>query len=121
MDSLSLFWMNEKITIKQEHGNDQLLTVNEIRNLLRLNKDRLTLLFASGKTDDDYRKALQKELENYHVFNVRWMPEIWIYPSIQTSKLLEKAAAILEAARSFRKDGIELIRLLGEAYQVNPF
>jgi hypothetical protein len=113
--------MKEKITIKEESGKNQLIKVDEIRKLLKSNNDKLTLIFESGKTDDEYRKSLQKKLTNYHVFNVRWMPEIWIYPSIETDKILEKKEEIYQAASSFRKDGIRLMKILGEEYNINPF
>ena len=119
--TVSLNQMKEKITIKEESGKNQLLEVDEIRKLLKSNNDKLTLLFESGKTDDEYRKSLQEELPKYHVFNVRWMPEIWIYPSIETIEILNRKEEIYQAANSFRKDGIKLMKILGEEYQINPF
>lgn len=113
--------MKEKITIKEESGKSQLIEVDEIRKLLKSNNDKLTLVFESGKTDDKYRKSLQNELPKYHVFNVRWMPEIWIYPSIETNEILAKKEEIYQAAISFRKDGIRIMKILGKEYQINPF
>lgn len=113
--------MKEKINIKEENGKNQLIDIDDIRNLLKSNPNNLTLVFESGKTDDEYRKQLQKELPKRHVFNVRWMPEIWILPSIETDKILDKKEEVYQAAKSFRKDGIRLMKILGETYQINPF
>ncbi|MEM6316138.1 MAG: hypothetical protein AAF960_00625 [Bacteroidota bacterium] len=113
--------MKKKFIIEEESGKNKLIEVDEIRKLLKSNDDELIFVFESGKTDDEYRKSLQKELPKYHVFNVRWMPEIWIYPSIATNEILEKKEEIYQAACSFRKDGIRLMKMLGETYQINPF
>lgn len=113
--------MKETIIIKNINGKNQLLKVDEIVNLLKSNGDKLFLIFESGKPDDEYRKLLQKELKKYHVFNARRIPEIWIYRSIATSKILEKKEEIHNAARTFRDDGIKLMKILGETYQINPF
>ena len=113
--------MKKKIYIKEEGGKNQLIEIEEIQKLLKSNNDKLTLVFESGKTDDEYRKSLQKKLETYHVFNVRWKPEIWIYPSIETDKILDIKEEIYTAANSFRKDGIRIMKILGETYQINPF
>ena len=49
------------------------------------------------------------------------MPEIWIYPSIETNEILVKEEEIYQAATSFREDGIRLMNILGEKYRINPF
>ena len=113
--------MADKIIIKENNNENQLIEANEIRKSLISNDDKLTLVFEIGKTDDNYRQYLQKELPNHHVLNVRWMPELWISPSIATSKILENSEDIYQAALSFRRDGTQLIKMLGEAYQINPF
>lgn len=113
--------MKEKIVIREKNGKNQLIEVEQIRSLLKSNDDFLILLFEIGKTDDHYRKSLQKKLSNYFVFNVRWKPEMWIGPAIGTEILLEKAEEIFQAASSFRKDGINLMKKLGGTYQINPF
>lgn len=113
--------MKEKISIKEENGKNQLIVVGKIRELLKSNAGRLILIFESGKTDDEYRKLLQKELPKYHVFNIRWMPEIWIYPAIDTKQILEIQDEVLTAAKLFREDGIKLMKELGKRYQINPF
>ena len=113
--------MFEKITIKEDNGTNQLIEVEEIRNLLKSNSNKLILVFENGKTDDEYRKSLQTELPNYHAFNVRWIPEIWIYPSLETNAILNRKENIYEAAKSFRNDGIRLMKILGKEYQIDPF
>lgn len=121
INKLALIKMKEKIIIKEVNGKNQFLKIDEIQKLLKLNDDKLTIIFESGKPDDEYRKSLQEILTKYHVFNVRWIPEIWIYPSIETDKILAKKEAIYNAAYSFREDGIQLMKILGETYQINPF
>lgn len=107
--------------VKVENGKNRLIEVDEIRHLLKLNDDNLTLVFESGKTDDAYRKSLQNELTEYHVFNLRWMPKFYISPSIETDKILDRTEEIYDAAKSFRNDGIRLMTILGETYGVNTF
>ena len=113
--------MFEKFTIKEDNGTNQFIEVDEIRNLLKSNNNKLTLVFENGKTDDEYRKSLQTALPNYLVCNVRWIPEIWIYPSIETNEILNRKEKIYQAAKSFRNDGIKLMKILGKEYQIDPF
>ena len=103
------------------NGKDQLITTKEVLKLLATNNQQLTLEFESGKVNEAYRKELQQELTNYHVFNPRWLPQLWIQPALETAKILALKDDIYNAAVSFRNDGIEIIKALGETYQVNPF
>lgn len=114
--------MDEPIIIKFINGQNQLFTIDEIKGLLlESNKNRLLFEFESGEIDDDYRKYLQEQLPNYHVFNLRWMPQIWISPSIETTEILERIEEVYEAAVSFREDAIRLMKMLGKKYGKNVF
>ena len=111
----------KNINIKVKNNANQLLELDEIKKLLQIHGNALILVFDLGKVDDDYRKFLQHALPKYHVFNKRWGPEMWIVPSMETDQILEQKEEIHKAARSFREDGIKLMKALGRAYQINPF
>lgn len=107
--------------IKVKTGKDQLIAIDEILKLLNSNSQKLTLVFESGKVNDKYRKELQKELTKYHVFNSRWLAQLWIYPALETARILALKNEIHSAAVSFRSDAVILIKALGETYQIDPF
>lgn len=111
----------KKIIIQEKNGTNLLLEAKQIRSLLMEDKKGFILQFESKLVDDDYRRMLQNELSNYLVFNVRWKPEIWIIPSIETELLREKSDEILKAAKAFRNDGISLMKRLGQVYGKDPF
>lgn len=114
--------MNEPIIIKFINGKNQLFSIEEIKNLLlKSNQKQLFFQFESGEFDDDYRKYLQEQLPNYHIFNLRHTPQLWISPAIKTTKILERIDEVHEAAVSFRKDAIRLMQMLGKAYNKNLF
>lgn len=109
------------MTLTKYHiSKNRTLNIHQINELLSQNNNKIHLVFENGKTDDEYRKKLQAELPNHHVFNVRWKPEIWIYPAINTQDLFELQDEILVAAKAFRHDAMNLIKLVGEIYQLNP-
>ncbi len=113
--------MTEILNIKKVNGKDHYPNIEEIKKLLESNDNELTLRFENLLNIDKYRKELQKELTKYHVFNLRWMPEIWIYPAIDSKKIIEKKEEIYKTALSFREDSIKLMTILGDSYQINPF
>ena len=114
--------MDEPIIIKMINGQNQLFSIDELKVLLsKSDKNRLFFEFESGEVDDSYRTYLQKQLANYHVFNQRWQPQLWITPAIETTKLLERIDEVYEAAISFRNDAIRLMQLLGKKYDRNVF
>jgi hypothetical protein len=114
--------MDEPIIIKFINGQNQLFTIDEIKILLlESTKKQLFFQFESGEVDEDYRQYLQKELPNYHIFNLRWMPQLWISPAIETSEILERIDEVYEATVSFREDAIRLMQMLGKTYNRNLF
>lgn len=114
--------MDEPIIIKVIDGQNQLFSIDKINFLLsKSDKNRLLFEFESGEVDNNYRKYLQEELPNYHVFNLRWQSQLWITPAMETTQLLERIDEVYKAAIAFRKDAIRLMKLLGKKYDRNVF
>jgi len=112
--------MLHPLHIPSIHGQPQFPDIEEIKGQLAQHKAGLKLEFEGEGDFNSYRQALQAEFSYYHVFYLRWKPEIWISPALETDSILEKQDEIMAAARAFWVTATELMAALGKAHGIDP-
>ncbi|MFK8054791.1 MAG: hypothetical protein AB8F78_01620 [Saprospiraceae bacterium] len=109
------------ITISKNIEKSELPQAGDILEKLKTSSGKLTITFESGSVDEDYRKELQSTLSCYHVSNARYISTIRINPAIETGSIQKILDDIHLAAISFKEDGVKLMEILGNTYEINPF